>query len=166
MFALTTKTRLVYVGAILIAIAVFAFNIFSQEIVRIDYNKAIVINNETPVSLSSADIQLENDKFYSMNNVTNLEINGNKSTEIPSSLFEQTKLEKLTLRYFDAATISADIRFLYKLTYLDLASSNIDYLPDEISKLNNLKEIHLSYNKWQYRLDEVRKITRANIILE
>jgi len=167
MFVTTKKSMLVYLAAIFTAIAVLAINLFAQvNVVRVFENQVKIFDNETSQTLNYNDYHNLNYDISSLKNVTVLEINGNKSTEIPSFLFEQINLEKLTLNNFNINTLPFEIRYLYKLKYLDLANTNIDNLLDEISKLNNLKELHLSYEQWQYRINEVRKITRAYIILE
>ncbi len=86
--------------------------------------------------------------------------------EVPAELFNLSKLEELTLSGDTEFQIPYDVRKLTSLKILDLSSTYIEELPSELSQLRSMQEIHLNYERWQYRLDEVKMITRAKIILE
>jgi len=126
----------------------------------------IIKNSESPKTLNIAGTNKANPDYSSLKKATILDLSNYGLNEIPSDVFNLINLETLILKNNNITEIPADIRKLYCLKMLDLTNTNIQELPDEISQLNQLKEIHLSYEIWQYRVDKVRKITRAAIILE
>jgi len=103
--------------------------------------------------------------YTKLKNVTNLELNSNAS-EIPAGVFKLSSIEELTVNSDDITSIPADIRKLYNLRTLNLSNTSVTSLPKEMEQLLLLKELHLPYNYWVYRLDEVKKITKAKVILE
>ncbi len=92
-------------------------------------------------------------------------INDYASAEI-NSLFKNKSLETLIINDETISSINPEIKSLYLLKVLDLAHTQIDALPEEISQLRSLEEIHLNYELWQYKLDDVKRITRAKIVIE
>ena len=121
------------------------------------------INKETGKSrgydnLYSAD-------YSRFKNTTGLEIKGTMNV-IPAEIFNFSDLEELNVNSSEITSMPVDIRKLYNLRVLNLGNTSINELPEEISQLKHLKEIHLPFSYWAFRLNEVKKITRANIILE
>ncbi len=136
------NSRTFIVMAILVVVLfMLSVNIYSQESSgEFDYTKSI--------------------------NSTVLTINILNSSEIPSDLFKLNNLEELTITGDDVTAVPVDIKKLRLLRVLNLSSTMVDVLPTELAQLRHLQVIHLNYERWQYRLDEVRRITRANIVLE
>jgi Leucine-rich repeat (LRR) protein len=103
--------------------------------------------------------------FENMNSTAlNVKISG--TGEIPADLFKLSSLEELTLTGDALTEIPADIKKLNTLLVLNISGTSVEVLPKELSQLMQLKELRLNYEKWQYKLDHVRKITKAKIILE
>lgn len=84
---------------------------------------------------------------------------------LPSGLFAMTSLKQLDLSNNKLTELPCEIKNLKTLTVLKLNGNKIYELPAEISRLKFLKEIYLSREIWQYRLDEIKKQTSARIIL-
>lgn len=94
-----------------------------------------------------------------------LDLSNEDLTGIPVSIYDMRSLECLNLDNDRIIWIPADIRNLKNLRILTIGK-NVFELPDELRQLLLLVELHLPYEQWQYRLDEVRKITKAKIILD
>ncbi len=132
-----------FITAAITAVVIFmlSLNIYSQESSgEFDYTKSI--------------------------HSTVLTVNMVNSAEIPADLFKLNSLEELTITGNEVTVIPVDIKKLILLRVLDLSGTRVDVLPVELSQLRHLQEIHLNYEVWQYRLDEVKKVTRAKIVLE
>ncbi len=84
---------------------------------------------------------------------------------LPAELFSMSSLKQLDLSNNKLSGLPFEIKNLKNLQVLKLNGNKIYELPSEISRLKFLKEIYLSRDVWQYRLDEVRKLTSARIIL-
>jgi len=136
-------------------------------------NKSIAGTDETS-KISNSNIERfakEINKFdvdYKLfKKVTNLDLSSRNLTEIPEYIFFCTELESLTLKdNNNISSLPVEIKNFCNLRILDLTNTNIKEIPKEISQLKLLQELHLNYMQWQYRLDELRKITKARIILE
>lgn len=98
--------------------------------------------------------------------VTEIDLSNSNLASVPATIFELTSLETLDLRNNPLQFLPRDIRKLQSLRVLNLSGTNIEELPEEISQLRHLQEIHLNYEQWQYRLDDVKRITRARIFLD
>jgi Leucine-rich repeat (LRR) protein len=98
--------------------------------------------------------------------ITEINLNSKNLSSVPEIVFQMKSLEALDLSNNPIETIPVDIRKLQYLRVLDLTGTNVDELPEEISELIHLQEIHLDYVRWESKLDKVRKITHAAIILE
>ena len=92
-------------------------------------------------------------------------INDYTSAEI-DFIFMNKTIETLIIKDENVNSVSPDVKNLYLLKVLDLAGTKIDVLPEEISQLRCLEEIHLNSEMWQYRLDDVKRLTRAKIVIE
>lgn len=99
-------------------------------------------------------------------NATELYIEVDNSNGIPKDLFKLGKLEELTIAGEEVTVLPVEVKGMYSLRVLNLSNTSLDVLPEELSQLRNLQEIHLNYERWQYRLDGVKRITRAKIVLE
>lgn len=79
---------------------------------------------------------------------TELDLSGQGLKEIPKYVFEQKTLEKLILSNNNlTGAVPGEIRFLSKLTYLDLSNNQMTGVPAEIGQLSNLITLNLSNNK-------------------
>lgn len=85
--------------------------------------------------------------------------------KLPQELFTVTTLKQLDLSNNNLTELPSEIKNLKYLQVLKLNGNKIYELPAGISRLKFLKEIYLSREIWQYRLDEIRKLTSARIIL-
>lgn len=83
-----------------------------------------------------------------------------------SKIFSNSEIESLIICDNNVYTLNPDIKKMFNLRVLDLSKTNLDNLPQELSQLRQLQEIHLYYEIWQYKLDEVKRITRAKIVIE
>jgi Leucine-rich repeat (LRR) protein len=104
--------------------------------------------------------------YSKLRNTASLEINGSSLKVIPPEVFKLSELEELNVNSSGITSLPSDIKKLYNLRVLNLGNTSISELPEEIRWLKHLKEIHLPFSFWGFRLDEVRKITNANIILD
>ena len=90
---------------------------------------------------------------------------GKGVTNIPAEVFSMKNLKELDLSCNCISEIPSSIKNLSSLTKLNLSGNKIYELPAEISRLKFLKEIYLDRDIWRYRLEEVKKLTHARIIL-
>lgn len=104
--------------------------------------------------------------YSRMKNITCLNINGDSLNMIPAGIFKISRLEELNINSNQISTIPRDIKKLYNLRILNLANTSVQELPEQIRQLLRLQELHLPYTYWVFRLNELKKITRAKIILE
>lgn len=120
-----------------------AQNLFAAYIVKSNYGKILQESTDAQeMNYSGKGIYTLPAELFSMSSLKQLDLSNNKLTGLPSS-----------------------IKNLKKLQILKLNGNKIYELPSEISRLKFLKEIYLSREIWQYRLDEVRKLTSARITL-
>lgn len=94
-----------------------------------------------------------------------MDYSGKGIAEFPSEVLNMTDVKQLDLSNNKITNIPAAIQNLKYLTVLKLNGNKIYELPAVVSKLKFLKEIYLDREIWQYRLNEVKKITAARIIL-
>jgi hypothetical protein len=83
----------------------------------------------------------------------------------PSEILEMSELKQVDLSNNRLTEVPAEIKNLKSLRILNLSGNKIYELPSDISRLKFLKEIYLDREIWQYRLNEVKKITSAKIYL-
>lgn len=100
-----------------------------------------------------------------LSSVTELNLSLKDINTMPVEVFEMKNLQVLDISNNYLSALPAEIKNLKELKVLMLYGNNIFELPLEISRLKFLKEIYLDYNIWCYRLDEVRTLTNARIIL-
>lgn len=84
---------------------------------------------------------------------------------LPAEVFEMKNLHILDISNNYLSAVPVEIKNLKELKVLMLYGNNIYELPLEISRLKFLKEIYLDYSIWCYRLEELRTLTNARIIL-
>ncbi|MBN8570900.1 MAG: leucine-rich repeat domain-containing protein [Ignavibacteria bacterium] len=100
-----------------------------------------------------------------LSTITELNLSLKDINTLPAEVFEMKNLQILDISNNYLSTVPAEIMNLKELKVLMLYGNNIYELPLEISRLKFLKEIYLDYYIWCYRLDEVRTLTNARIIL-
>jgi Leucine-rich repeat (LRR) protein len=138
----------IFVICILICSTIFN-NSYSQQ-------KDIVESAKTSTYSASTEIT----------SITEINLSNKNLSNVPETVFQMKSLETLDLSNNPIETIPVDIRKLQYLRVLDLTETNVDELPEEISELIHLQEIHLDYVRWESKLDKVKKLTHAAIILE
>lgn len=147
--------------AALVLITLISLYSNAQVIKKENLAVNISFNNEVPNSKI-----IEDSEYKKIANAESLEVSGQKLESLPGYIFKMENLEDLSVKSNDLNDISRDIGRLYNLRVLDLSQTSVQNIPDEISQLKHLKEIHLPYMIWEYRIDEVKKLTKANIILD
>ncbi|XP_041956420.1 leucine-rich repeat-containing protein 2 isoform X2 [Alosa pseudoharengus] len=75
------------------------------------------------------------------------ELNGDKWTEVPASLFEMTHLREWHISRTKIIKIPEFIAMFQDMRVLDIPKNCIDKLPPEIGKLTKLRELNVSYNR-------------------
>lgn len=100
-----------------------------------------------------------------LGSVTELDLGYRDINTFPSEIFEMKNLQSLDLSNNYLTAVPKEIKNLQDLKVLKLNGNNIYELPSEISRLKFLKEIYLDYFIWQYRIDELKALTDARIIL-
>jgi len=119
----------------------------------------------TQLSLYSQESSGEFDYKKSMN-LKVLLIKADHLREVPEDLFRLTALEELTITGNEFTVLPVNIKKLISIRVLNISGTYVEVLPEELSRLLQLQEIHLNYERWQYRLDEIKRITKARIVLE
>ncbi|MBS1492549.1 MAG: leucine-rich repeat domain-containing protein [Bacteroidetes bacterium] len=104
-------------------------------------------------------------KFSRSFSSQDLDFSGKGMKEFPKEVLGMTDVKTLDLSDNKLTNIPSEIQNLKYLTVLKLNGNKIYELPSVVSKLKFLKEIYLDREIWQYRLNEVKKITAARIIL-
>jgi Leucine-rich repeat (LRR) protein len=94
-----------------------------------------------------------------------MDYSGKGISEFPKEILNMTDLKQLDLSNNKITNVPADIQNLKYLMVLKLNGNKIYELPSVVSKLKFLKEIYLDREIWQYRINEVKKITSARVIL-
>lgn len=85
--------------------------------------------------------------------------------KFPEEILKFTNLSELDLSGNNISELPKSIKKLNCLRILRLNGNKIYSLPFELKKLKFLKEIYLERDIWQYRLEEVKKLTSAKIFL-
>lgn len=111
---------------------------------------------------------VSSDKVYESNSTgkAEMDLHGKNLNKFPGEVFEMKDLKVLDLSNNNITEIPADIKNLENLTVLKLNGNKIYELPNEISRLKMLKEIHIDRFIWAFKMDEIKKLTNAKIILE
>ncbi len=92
-------------------------------------------------------------------------LSGKNLTEIPGYIYESKDLYHLDLSDNSITEVSSKIGDLRNLRVLDLTKNDIYSLPDELNKLKFLRELYLDYDYWHSNLGQLKKLTKARIIL-
>lgn len=145
------KTAKLFSKTLIIALFVLIFSRLTQS-----QSKELAETIKSPASYSSA----------VSNIILEIDLSSSDLNSVPEIVFQMTSLETLDLRNNPISKLPREIRNLQNLRVLNLAGTTIEELPDELSQLRHLKEIHLKCEQWQLRLDEVKRITKARIVLE
>ncbi len=148
--------RLTFILSLITISALLTFKINAQDNLK-DTQVVYNIRHETGKSTGVDNIAIKN--------TTLLEIKGTMNV-IPAEIFNFSELEELNVNSGEITSIPVDIRKLYNLRVLNLGNTSINELPEEIGQLKHLQEIHLPFSYWVFRLNEVKKITNAKIILD
>ncbi len=92
---------------------------------------------------------------------TELDLSGQGLTKVPDYVFEQVNLKVLNLSNNNlTGAIPGEIRFLTKLTSLDLSNNKMTGIPAEIGQLNNLIVLNLSNNELTGLPNELRNLKK------
>ncbi len=100
-----------------------------------------------------------------LSSITELNLSLKDINTLPVEVFEMKNLHILDISNNYLNAVPVEIKNLKELKVLMLYGNNIYELPLEISRLKFLKEIYLDYYIWCYRLEELRTLTNARIIL-
>jgi len=157
-----SETRMVYVFYFALFLsALLTLSLEAQEITKDNMTVFITFNDSTPRSGS-----LKEHESNFVKNAVSIVLSGKYLTEMPGYIYKNEELEELTILSDGINAIEPDIRKLYNLRKLDLSNTSVQSLPEELRWLKQLNEIRLPHSIWAFRLDEVRKLTNAEIILE
>lgn len=160
--AKTSETRMVYVFYFALFLsALLTLSLQAQEIKKDNMTVYITYNDTTPQSGS-----LKEHESSFIENAESIVLSGRYLSELPAYIIENEQLEDLCIISEGLSAIGPGIRKLYNLKKLDLSHTYVQSLPEEIRWLKQLKEIRLPHSVWAFRLDELRKFTNAEIILE
>jgi hypothetical protein len=85
--------------------------------------------------------------------------------DFPVEILRFKNLTELDLSGNELTTLPKSIKKLSRLKILRINGNKIYSLPDELHRLKFLKEIYLDREIWQYRLEEIKKLTSAKIFL-
>jgi hypothetical protein len=100
-------------------------------------------------------------------NLTGIELNGNRLTDVPRTLTEQcTNLTVLDLRFNDLSCIPEHFKHLVKLEVLVLYNNELVYIAAEaLGALSQLRVLNLAYNgSLQFLPPVFHKLTQLKII--
>ncbi len=100
-----------------------------------------------------------------INSIKEIDLHNKDIKIFPMEIFEMKNLQILDISNNSLDELPQEIKNLENLQILKLNGNNLYQLPAEVESLKFLKEIYLDRFIWSYRLDEVRKITNARIIL-
>jgi len=103
--------------------------------------------------------------IYNITQAEEMDLHGKNLSVFPAEVLEMKNLRILDLSNNQISTIPVEIKNLKNLSVLKLNGNKICSLPEGISRLKMLKEIYLDHYYWCFRIDEIRKITDAKIIL-
>ncbi len=93
------------------------------------------------------------------------DLSNKKLTLIPDDVFLAVDLRILDLSNNELTSLPSEIENLKNLRVLDVRGNDIYELPEGLNRLKFLKEIHLDYDYWHNNLKDVKKLTKARIIL-
>jgi len=86
------------------------------------------------------------DEFWSLSNLKELYLNGNKIKSLSKSIQNLTQLEILSLKENNLKTLPDEIGYLTKLKSLSLFHNNLSSLPSELGQLTQLEHLDISHN--------------------
>jgi len=93
--------------------------------------------------------RLPDDIFDGFSNLKTLYLSDNQLTELPDSIGNLTKLERLSLVMNQLTELPEWIGNLTNLIKLELNINQLTELPDSIGNLTNLERLYLDGNPWQ-----------------
>ncbi|MBC1294859.1 leucine-rich repeat domain-containing protein, partial [Nostoc sp. UCD122] len=94
-----------------------------------------------------------------LTNLTQLDLNGNRITQIPEVIAKLTNLTQLHLSSNKITQIPEVIAKLTNLTQLHLDGNRITQIPEVIAKLTNLTQLHLDGNRITQIPEVIAKLT-------
>jgi len=94
-----------------------------------------------------------------------MDLHGRNLSAFPTDLLEMISLKVLDLSDNNITELPFEIKKLQYLSVLKLNGNKISELPKEISRLKMLKEIYLDRHQWCFKVNELKKLTNAKIIL-
>ncbi len=95
---------------------------------------------------------------------TELDLIGQKMTELPPELFELKNLNKLNLLNNRLSFLPPELFQLTGLTYLDLEQNQLTELPPELLQLTGLIELQLGFNQLTKLPAEIGQLTNLNFL--
>lgn len=122
-------------------------SVYSQWIVPKAGNHELINSQSSPSAETTADYSNKElkdfpEEILQFKNLSELDLSGNALTSLPKA-----------------------IKKLRHLKILRINGNKIYSLPAELKRLKFLKEIYIEREIWQYRLEEVKKLTSAKIFL-
>jgi len=126
----------------------------------------IVINIASAQTIAKTDSEDKIKQGNIKNDVNQLEVDysGKEINKFPAEVLAMTDLKQLDLSNNNLTELPKEIKSLKYLSVLNVSGNKIYELPSEISRLKFLKEIYLDRVIWQYRLNEVKRLTSARVI--
>ncbi|CAG9772451.1 unnamed protein product [Ceutorhynchus assimilis] len=109
-------------------------------------DRLFTIYNDGHVDLDFNSACKDDDLWWNVKPLTNLDLSSNVLTEIPSQIGMFQDLTTLNLQDNSLTTLPVEITNLTKLTKLILNRNKINQLPKDIDKLLDLRILSVSYN--------------------
>lgn len=100
-----------------------------------------------------------------LKSITELKLSGKEIKTLPGEIFEMENLKVLDISNNELDELPSEIKNLKNLKILIMNGNNLYELPEELSRLKFLKEIYLDYSIWCFRVNEIKKVTKAKIFL-